>query len=77
MNTLSNSAPWNNSKHGDTTTFQALANAKFGQHVTVDGFYGTASKTACQNIQHFFGLNADGICGPNTWAIVLHMPIPA
>lgn len=77
MQTLSNSAPWSTSKHGDTMTFQSLANAKFGQHVAVDGFYGPASATACRNIQQFFGLSVDGICGPNTWNIMLHLPLPA
>jgi peptidoglycan hydrolase-like protein with peptidoglycan-binding domain len=54
-----------------TKKFQRLM-PEFGQDVgLVDGQYGARSKQACVNIQIFFGLLADGECGPKTWAVVL------
>jgi peptidoglycan hydrolase-like protein with peptidoglycan-binding domain len=78
MNTLSNTAPWNNSKHGDTMTAQICLRKKFGQtQVVVDGIYGQATAHAIKNVQKFFGLGVDGICGQQTWSILLHLPLPA
>lgn len=77
MNQLSNTSPWNNSKHGDTLTFQGTMNAKSGTKLSLDGIYGPACATACSNYQSFFGIPVDGICGPDTWSLLLHMPLPS
>lgn len=53
---------------------QALLVANFGQKVTVDGNYGPQTSTAVLNVQRFFGLTADDVVGPKTWAIVLGLP---
>jgi len=53
---------------------QALLVASFGQSVTVDGNYGPQTSTAVLNVQRFFGLPADDVVGPRTWAIVLGLP---
>ena len=78
MNVLSNTAPWNNSKHGDTMTLQVCLRKKFGQQtLIVDGVFGQATAHAVKNVQKFFGLAVDGVCGPKTWSLILHLPFPA
>ena len=78
MNTLSNKAPWNNSKHGDTETLQVCLRKKFAQsQVGVDGIFGPTTETAVRNLQKFFGMTVDGIVGASTWSVVLHLPLPA
>ncbi|AXA97790.1 hypothetical protein CEP17_09920 [Microbacterium sp. PM5] len=51
---------------------QTLANHKLptiaGYRIAVDGQYGAATRTAIIRIQQRWGLAADGIVGPNTWA---------
>ncbi len=42
----------------------------FGQRIGVDGSYGKFTEMAVQNVQRFFHLAVDGICGPQTWAVV-------
>jgi len=54
---------------------QALLAANFGQTVTVDGNYGPQTSAAVLNVQRFFGLVADDICGPKTWEIILSLPV--
>lgn len=53
---------------------QALLSANFGQTVTVDGNYGPQTTTGVLNVQRFFGLTADDVVGPRTWAIILALP---
>lgn len=53
---------------------QAVLAANFGQTVTIDGAFGAQSEQAVKNVQSFFKLTADGICGPKTWGILLNLP---
>lgn len=55
--------------------FQNQASKFFGKSLKLDGVYGSKSEQACKDIQAFFGLKADGRCGPKTWDIVLNMPM--
>lgn len=51
----------------DVTTLQnALVSS--GQSVAVDGKFGVQTKNAVIAFQQANGLNADGVCGPKTWA---------
>jgi len=57
---------------GWVTTFQIIANQKFGQAIAVDGVYGPASGNVCKFIQALFGLSpATTTCGPQTWTVFL------
>jgi peptidoglycan hydrolase-like protein with peptidoglycan-binding domain len=40
-----------------------------GQPITVDGRFGPASQQAAVNIQSYFGLQADGVVGPDTYFV--------
>lgn len=49
-----------------------LAGPGWGQDLgAVDGQFGPKTEQAVRNVQTFFGLTVDGICGPKTWAVVL------
>lgn len=54
-------------RHSDAAVFQSALNHLSGTNLAVDGIYGAASAQACRNWQRFFGLAADGVCGPATW----------
>lgn len=41
---------------------------QYGNSLAVDGSYGSRTEAAVKNLQHDQGLEADGICGPITWA---------
>lgn len=45
---------------------QKALNACRGAGLTVDGIYGSATKTAVKNVQTAFGITADGVYGPVT-----------
>lgn len=47
---------------------QAMTN--MGHPVDVDGHYGPVTEAAVTSVQRDQGLAADGVVGPNTWAIV-------
>jgi hypothetical protein len=40
-------------------------------HIAVDGSFGPATKRAVEDFQRHNGLEADGVCGPSTWAKLL------
>ena len=46
---------------------QHLLKNKFGFSITIDGDFGTNTKSAVTNFQTSKGLTVDGIVGPNTW----------
>lgn len=46
---------------------QYLLNAKFGKSLTVDGAFGSGTKSAVVSFQSSQGISADGIVGPTTW----------
>ena len=39
--------------------------------LVVDGLYGVLTRAAVENFQRFWTLTVDGICGPDTWGVVL------
>jgi peptidoglycan hydrolase-like protein with peptidoglycan-binding domain len=39
----------------------------FQYGLEVDGYYGEASKRACEDLQQKRGLTVDGVIGPETW----------
>lgn len=49
---------------------QSKLNIGAGQHLVVDGVFGSATLTSVRNIQAFFHLMVDGVVGPQTWGAV-------
>jgi peptidoglycan hydrolase-like protein with peptidoglycan-binding domain len=39
--------------------------------LTVDGQYGQLTGTGIRAIQQHYGINIDGVCGPQTWSVLL------
>ncbi|MEU4929593.1 peptidoglycan-binding domain-containing protein [Streptomyces yokosukanensis] len=58
----------------DTTTLavkeaQCELNSVMNRHVTVDGWFGSGTRRAVVDFQHYCaGITDDGIIGPNTWS---------
>lgn len=46
---------------------QRLLNTKYHRSLTVDGIFGSGTKSAVQSFQSHVGISADGIVGPTTW----------
>jgi peptidoglycan hydrolase-like protein with peptidoglycan-binding domain len=40
--------------------------------LTVDGIYGPKTRAMVVAVQHWGGVSADGVVGPQTWAVSLH-----
>ena len=57
----------------DVKRAQALLNALGSQGLEVDGRFGKKTEKAVRNWQTFFGLEADGIVGPQTWTSLLEI----
>ena len=53
------------------TMQQMLADA--GSNLTIDGIYGSGTRSAVVAFQKKHGLTADGICGPKTWAKLIEV----
>ena len=49
----------------------AVRAAQYKLGVTVDGAFGSGTKSAVINFQKSKGLSADGVVGPNTWAALV------
>ena len=49
----------------------AVRAAQYRLAVTVDGVFGSDTKSAVVNFQKSKGLSADGVVGPNTWAALV------
>ena len=62
--------------HGDVYTLKAILNAKANAALSPNGQFDLATNAKLQDWQRFFGLKVDGICGPQTWQTLLHLPIP-
>ena len=45
---------------------------RHGYEIDADGFFGPASEAAVLGFQTGHGLEVDGLCGPNTWAELIH-----
>lgn len=58
---------------------QAILNANFTEfkkdHLLVDGEYGSVTEKKVKDVQKFFGMEVDGICGPKTWEVVMTLPL--
>jgi len=54
----------------DVYALQAVLKLKAGQTLTINGTFDEATNVGLKNFQSFFGLTADGVCGPKTWAVV-------
>ena len=52
---------------------QALLNCREFACGSADGFYGPKTQAAVNKAQQFYGLEVDGICGPETWAKLLEV----
>jgi peptidoglycan hydrolase-like protein with peptidoglycan-binding domain len=52
---------------GDVKSLQLLLEGKAGQRVNHDGRFTDGVETGVKNVQRFFGLAVDGVCGPKTW----------
>ena len=55
----------------DVVVLQALLNVKDFPCGTADGEFGPKTAAAVARAQHYYGLDADCICGPKTWAKLL------
>lgn len=61
----------------DVKRAQAILANLFGQAAvigTIDGSFGPRTEDAVKNVQRFFGLADDGICGPKTWKVLIELP---
>lgn len=57
----------------DCVVLQAILNVKGFPCGTADGYYGPRTATAVSRAQHYYGLEADCVCGPKTWAKLLEV----
>ena len=53
----------------DVVTLQELLNAA-GAELKIDGDFGALTEAALKVYQTAHGLEADGVCGPTTWAVI-------
>ncbi|MCD8050595.1 MAG: peptidoglycan-binding protein, partial [Clostridiales bacterium] len=53
------------------TVLQILLNTAIQRNLDTDSKFGTKTQTAVEDYQEAKGLDADGICGPLTWAALL------
>lgn len=49
---------------------QTVIRNKAGGNITVDGDFGPQTERRVKDLQKMFKLKADGIVGPNTWAVI-------
>ncbi|MFD7540232.1 peptidoglycan-binding protein [Streptomyces sp. NPDC059819] len=56
------------SQHTAIKQAQCQLNSVLDRRVTVDGIFGSGTKSATIAFQQCAGLSADGIIGPNTWS---------
>lgn len=50
---------------------QAVLNARHFACGSADGFFGAKTQAAVTKAQQYYGLTVDGVCGPETWKILL------
>lgn len=55
----------------DVVLLQALLNVKNFPCGEADGYYGPKTATAVSRCQHYYGIEADCVCGTRTWAKLL------
>lgn len=60
------------SKGDIVATMQEML-AKAGSSLTVDGIFGSGTRSAVTAFQKKYGLETDGICGPKTWGKLLEV----
>lgn len=58
------------SQGAEVEKLQTFLNEDCGQHLTVDGVFGEFTQLSVRNFQRFFGIQVDGIVGPQTWSVV-------
>jgi len=54
----------------DVELAQILLNKKINAGLAIDGAYWKLSERAVRALQTLYGIDIDGICGPNTWKIL-------
>lgn len=62
-----------NSYKADCVVLQALLNAHHFACGSADGFYGAKTQAAVFKAQRYYKIEADGICGPQTWEKLLQI----
>lgn len=62
---------YSNSYKSDCVVLQALLNAHGWACGTADGFFGAKTQAAVFRAQRYYQIEADGICGKQTWAKLL------
>ena len=55
----------------DCVVLQALLNAHHFACGSADGFFGAKTQAAVNAAQKYYGLEVDGVCGPQTWVKLL------
>lgn len=72
MQTLSVNSPGPSTVNGQVKTLQACLIEKYSQQIDCDGRFGQGTANAVMNVQRFWNLQVDGICGPATWPWILY-----
>lgn len=57
----------------DVVVLQALLNVRGFSCGEADGYYGPKTATAVSRAQHYYGLEADCVCGSKTWSKLLEV----
>lgn len=58
---------------GDSVKTMQQLLSKAGSGLTVDGIFGNGTKSALIAFQRKYGLETDGVCGPQTWAKLIEV----
>ncbi len=73
LKTVSQQSPGPTVVDSTVASLQAVLAGKWHQGIAVDGRYGPDTALAVENVQRFMALTIDGICGPQTWPVVLEL----
>ncbi len=73
LKTVSQQSPGPGVVDSTVASLQAVLAGKWHQGIAIDGRYGPDTALAVENVQRFMSLAVDGICGPQTWPVVLQL----